>query len=502
MLRDERIFSGRARRDHVAHVHEAWEVESVRLFIPSQLPLLHPRLRAPVAAATMSSQSPSTPLRDRALSNTHVSGAHPWALTTTSSGSQSSTISPLRIAKRDTPGRKVAATGVARRSSSSYNHMRTNNLVSKSPFRSQIPPPTKLTSPPPPIQVPRKASGEKRPRPSSMNDQAENEHPMGFKRRQSKGLQGLYQKEPVTKSPFRRVPDREPKPEPPLPPPPRIDRQSTASPTRPSLVTKRFHGPRMVGFNLGAANRARRKTVTFDERCDVVEFDREEHELEEEEDGYHTPRDGEDDGPYAQVDPDTENEPDHGIEQEDSIEQEFGGSNGEDSITGLMDSLIHDSQLGDVPCTPPHNSNFPDDLETEDGVPLGRTHHADRQAAYHEQLALEEHPKIDMPPPERSCIWSSASSSPATPLVNHSPPSNSISTGSGLPLGRTTHPERSATSRVRDEVDKDVQMLPPSPSPSKVPAKAGSRYEEGLIPTFDLPVPRRKCEPDIGRTFR
>lgn len=330
-----------------------------------------------------------------------------------------------------------------------------------------------------------------------MNEQAENEHPMGFKRRQSKGFQGLYQKEPVTNSPFRRISDRETTPEPPLPPPPKIDRQSSASPTRPSLVTKRFHGPRMVGFNLNATKRARRKTVTFDERCDVVEFDREEHELEdEEEEGYHTPRDGEDDQD-GQVDVDPEGEPDHDIDH-DSMEQEFGGSNGEDSIAGLMDSLIHDNQLGDVPRTPPHDSIFPNDLETEGGIPLGRTHHADRQAAYHEQLAREERPDLDMPPPERSYIWSSASSSPATPPVTRLPPSTSVSTGSDLPLGRTTHSERSATSHRHDEVDKDVQMLPPSPSPSKVSTKTENRYQEGLIPNFDLPVPRRKCESGSG----
>jgi hypothetical protein len=450
----------------------------------------------------MSSQSPSTPLRDRSLSNTHVGGAHPWTQTTTSSGSQSSTISPLRIPKRDIPGRKVVATGLARRSSSSYNHMRSNNLVSKSPFRSQIPTPSKHPVPPPQVQVPRKVSGEKRPRPSSMNDQAENEHPLGFKRRQSKGLQNLYQKEPVTNSPFRRFPDREPTPEPPLPPPPKIDRQSTASPTRPSLVTKSFHGPRMVGLNLSSINRARRKTVTFDERCDVVEFDREEHELEdEEEDGYHTPRDGEEDVPDGRVDQDLENEPEHAVDR-DSIEHEFGGSNGEDSITGLMDSLIQDNQLGEVLRTPPHDSSLPDDLETEDGVPLGRTHHADRQAAYREQLAREEHLSLDRPPPERSYIWSSASSSPATPPIYRQPPPTSVLADSGLPLGCTTHPELPASSHGHDEVDKDIQMLPPSPSPSKVSANAETRYKEALVPSFDLPVPRRKCEPEIGCGIR
>lgn len=450
----------------------------------------------------MSSQSPSTPLRDRVLTNAHAGDVNPWAQSATSSGSQSSAISPLRIAKRDIPGRKVVATAIARRSSSSYNHVRNNNLVSKSPFRSHIPTPSKPSRPPMELHVSRKVSGEKRPRPPSMNEQAENERPVGFKRRQSKGLQGLYQKEPVTNSPFRRIPDRETTPEPPLPSPPKTDRQSTASPTRPSLVTKRFHGPRMVGFNLSATKRTRRKTVTFDERCDVVEFDREEHELEDEEgeEGYHTPRDGEDDDLDGQVEAGFESELDHDIDH-DSMEQELGGSNGEDSIAGLMDSLIHDNQLGDIPCTPPHDSNFPDDLETEDGVPLGRTHHADRQAAYHEQLAREEHLDLDMPPPERSYIWSSASSSPATPPVTHLPPSTTVSSGSSLPLGRTTHSERSATSHRHDEADKDVQMLPPSPSPSKVSTKSESRYQEGLIPGFDHPVPRRKCESTARRIY-
>lgn len=75
-----------------------------------------------------------------------------------------------------------------------------------------------------------------------------------------------------------------------------------------------------------------------------------------------------------------------------------------------------------------------------------------------------------------------------------SSPATSISTGSDLPLGCAAHSERSTTSHRRDEVDKDVQMFPPSPSPSKVSAKTESRYQEGLIPSFDLPVPRRKCK--------
>jgi len=131
-----------------------------------------------------------------------------------------------------------------------------------------------------------------------MHEQAENENerPFSFKRerRQSKGYQDLIQKEPVTKSPFRqRTPSAEEQP----PTQPRLDPRisvppappcltasthtsytnSRMSPGRSSLVSKRMHGPR--GSNTG--RRERRKTVTFDERCDVVEFDREEETDEE-----------------------------------------------------------------------------------------------------------------------------------------------------------------------------------------------------------------------------
>ena len=134
-----------------------------------------------------------------------------------------------------------------------------------------------------------------------MHEQAENENerPFSFKRerRQSKGYQDLIQKEPVTKSPFRqRTPSAEEQPPTPslhghLDPRisvPSVSSSLTASthtfytnshvsPGRSSLVSKRMHGPR--GSNIG--RRERRKTVTFDERCDVVEFDREEETDEE-----------------------------------------------------------------------------------------------------------------------------------------------------------------------------------------------------------------------------
>ncbi|KAG1756275.1 uncharacterized protein EDB91DRAFT_1041310, partial [Suillus paluster] len=205
---------------------------------------------------------------------------------------------PLRISKRDSS--KPNFPLVARRSSSSYRHLRNNNLVSKSPFKSQIPTPSKPSTSSQssvafPRPTPRRVSGEKRPRPDSMHDQAENERPFALKRerRQSKVYQGLIEKEPVTKSPFKRHVADEEIPPPPVPPKstpipiPPIPEPSPArnanppraiTPTRSSLVTKRLHGPRTADHPSLERKRQRRKTVTWDERCDVLEFDREEGE--------------------------------------------------------------------------------------------------------------------------------------------------------------------------------------------------------------------------------
>ena len=271
---------------------------------------------------------------------------------------------------------------MARRSSSSYKHVFNNNLVSKSPFKSHIPTPvnrsiprsvatTALASP----KGPRRVSGEKRPRPDSMVQQAEAENAqrvreLGFKRRQSKAFQGLVEKEPVTKSPFRRIvspynipdsaapiaidlpvhskltdedttsmeedendsvkekndqtfdvfssaatlkpslsPSRPVTPTFTLPPasPSSPDKRSPlpsalqGSPARSSLIQRsRLHGPRsrsLSGSPADSASKERRKTVTFDERCDVVEFDRESHEevfTTDDEDIYGPPEDKQD----------------------------------------------------------------------------------------------------------------------------------------------------------------------------------------------------------------
>ncbi|KAI0349954.1 hypothetical protein OH77DRAFT_1464614 [Trametes cingulata] len=270
------------------------------------------------------------PLRDRPQSNSPE--PHPPRPTT-----------PLRINKqRDSPQpdkpasprqalspRRQPAPLLARRTSSSYKHVRENQLVTKSPFRSLLPQPS-----------PRRVSGEKRPRPVSMTAQAENDHPLGFKRRQSKGFQGLLQKEPVTKSPFRRGSDSTPPDDPDIPPPvppkprpPMNAHHSAPSPSRPSLVTRRLHGPRDAG-----RLRQRRKTVTFDPNCDILEFDVAENELDEDafysEDDYGHPSDDDMDGSY---DYDSSHQPD-------------------DSITGMVDSMLEETR----PETPPKHEEEED----------------------------------------------------------------------------------------------------------------------------------------------
>ena len=232
----------------------------------------------------------------------------PSKLGSVSSGSSGSITSPLRIAKRDSPQ-------VARRSSSSYKHVRNNNLVSKSPFKSQIPTPSSTPSRPTSVAFPspRRVSGEKRPRPSSMHEQAEdeNDRPFSFKRerRQSKTFQGLLQKEPVTRSPFKQhVPSTEDPasaipptqirinsrltipsslpattPATPVDSPPPVPTMAP-SPLRSSLVSRRMHGPRLSG---GGGKKGRGTRVRFADRCDVVEFDHEEtHEEASDDDEY------------------------------------------------------------------------------------------------------------------------------------------------------------------------------------------------------------------------
>ncbi|KAF7800104.1 hypothetical protein EIP86_011348 [Pleurotus ostreatoroseus] len=541
--------------------------------------------------------SSATPLRDR------PQAADPWQPTT-----------PLRISKRaDSPVSQQPPPAVRppldRRSSGSYTALKDRKVVSKSPFLVKLSSSIPVPSRPSANASPRKVSGEKRQRTQSMNNQAENEHPLGFKRRQSRGFQGLLSKEPVTKSPFRKPPPAEdiedmssalPTPTPTdeedgaddeniFQPPPTKELfadangrlspspHRTSSPARSSLVSRRLHGPRTPSRGSESdrdAKAERRKTVTFDETCDVMEYDVEDedsgvltegaepfswvrdNEEEEEEDSFelranlnaqlnrnmsseeinmldeHDTHPEHDDDAPTQDDSDLvhhEHHDDDEDERRDQFEElpprgrtptirkksSFDLSieglhiNADDSITGLVNSMLEDAR----PHTPPATQTataaqhtpipLPFDAETEGGVPLGRTHHSERareahrvhSALFHEddaQHARDEDEEPVLPP---FIATASISTIPSTPPKRGSLDA-ALSPGPQVPLGRSTHSERRQARREAElererEEDEEMNMLPPSPSPAKAKRDARERERgaldmEGVMPKFEF----------------
>jgi hypothetical protein len=270
------------------------------------------------------------PMADSEFSFSFEGSSVPAAVTSTS---------PLRV-KPKSPRPKdpssythhslLLPTAVARRQSNSFKHLKQNNLVSRSPFKSAplsntVPKPSPSSQPKyppslsagspgsshthvysPPRNLTRRVSGEKRPRPDSMHEQAEAENIRAFafkrERRQSKSFQGLLEKSPVSSSPFRgEVADTDPVKRTSTPstieaegvneavapanPDASPNSDKNLSPARSSLVSRRLHGPRASNESStgkpSSNRRIRRKTVTFDERCDVVEFEREDEEVGE-----------------------------------------------------------------------------------------------------------------------------------------------------------------------------------------------------------------------------
>ncbi|KAI5123786.1 hypothetical protein M0805_009081 [Coniferiporia weirii] len=544
-------------------------------------------------------------------------------------------ITPLRIAKRDQVGGASSSSSsspapaatrvVARRSSNSYKHMFNNNLVSRSPFKSQIPAPTR-NSPRLPTTVAggagvaagsprttRKVSGEKRPRPDSLIQQAERENAqrvteLGFKRRQSRGFQGLVEKEPVSKSPFRVMTSNDlgtdddgddemaapisielpmkhlhdvnedstspettetesslnskenvyvsqptvkaiNSPARPLTPPqrpvqqhftpsPSFERRSPipsalqASPARSSLVQKpRLMGPRSRSLSTGGSpadtpTRERRKTVTFDERCDVVEFDRESHEdavfETDDEEVYGAPEqhrtansDSSADSSnvsaeYATAEYTTPTHSPH------RIMPMFDAAALDDSINGLVDSMLQEaSTFNGEPSTPEAHSNsftaVVADLDmmaggAEGGVPHGRTHHAERARAHQHEIDAQLDSQLPLPgvfANQREDVTfgdmgdnepffspTSLSTPPAAAPQNYGRtplpalPPDMERAEDGMPLGRTHHSDRARAARDT-EVDVDMKILPPSPSPTK-----GSTQTTGERELSDMPVPK------------
>ncbi len=241
------------------------------------------------------------------------------------------------------------------------------------------------------------------------------EHPSVLRKRESRSFQRLAKREAVSKSPFKSESNTSQSTSvenhasnmdevhlypmrtteaPPLRPPraenprpysnhPQVTslqaEHRTQLPSRSNLVSRRMFGPRTSS---GSTKRPRRKTVTFDERCDVVEFDQESYEF--------------DDDVFLQSDQDVDYDP-HGPRRMVSSDEE-----GYDSVDdqqyysdpeaeGLfVDSVLAKEEVEDDsdqsllprPYTPP-SGPLPVGAETGGGIPLGRFHQDERMRAAH-----------------------------------------------------------------------------------------------------------------------
>lgn len=170
-----------------------------------------------------------------------------------------------------------------------------------------------------------------------------------------------------------------------------------------------MHGPRLSG----GAKRERRKTVTFHERCEVLEFNRdedtEEEVLEDEEEDANNSYHSEHESSNPEDDPfvgHSNHQQDETMEDDasyDSIRLDDEGlnpvvpsllSDPDTSINGIVDemffssnaaNLLADASITSAMSTPPRHHDIPTDLETEDGVPFGRSHHVERFLQHHQQ---------------------------------------------------------------------------------------------------------------------
>ncbi|KAH8828187.1 hypothetical protein DL96DRAFT_1602130 [Flagelloscypha sp. PMI_526] len=372
--------------------------------------------------------STKSPLRERLLSNSPDTmkssilreSGHGW-----SSPPSSQATSPLRIAKRDSSTSPIRPTQVARRTSSSFKHVTSNNLVSKSPFKSQIPasigrPRGPVPGPPP--DSPRKA-------------ELENERPFALKRdrRQSKTFQAIMHSEPVSKSPFRRPAHAVPSPQPP----------SSVSPIRSALVSRRLHGPRLSG----GAKQQRRKRVTWGKSMEVLEFEPEEDTSIEQQ-------------PFVDSDEEEDENlnrlsPDHSLDTQDSPPPPDGDAR----IDGLVEELMGRE------AAPPVARDIPTDLDTEDGVPFSPSHHPDTQDDSHEQQQYTPHPAAYLRNEEpRHSDFPFSAPNPTSQDFLTPPSSPSLGHTSHTGQIRDTHLNDS-TETDDEETEMDVQMRPPSPSP-------------------------------------
>jgi len=134
--------------------------------------------------------------------------------------------------------------------------------------------------------------------------------------------------------------------------------------------------------------------------------------------------------------------------------------------------------------------SLPPEIDNEDGVPYGRTHYADRDRAAH------SHHSHSTPPQNIPKILTSVARQGPSPT---STPPQGPSVGSTMPLGQSTHLERARADRMPDDVEEDVKMLPPSPSPAKINKHPIADRSESLVPKFDLNVHRQDVVDSAGR---
>ena len=195
---------------------------------------------------------------------------------------------------------------------------------------------------------------------------------------------------------------------------------------------------------------------------------------------------------------------------------------GNDSINGLVDSMLAEASAREPEPHTPESKNqslpFDEDLRVggdENGVPHGRTHHSERtrmhqlhsgdrscsfeEHDYGEAECRDEDDELSFSSIMRSTPQKTASpfpdesgerSNPHTPSSVKAPDAEDME--DGVPLGRTHHSDRSRLAHMQAadaSVDREVQMLPPSPSPGRPTAPRLSREHEStesLIPKFDI----------------
>lgn len=338
-------------------------------------------------------------------------------------------------------------------------------------------------------------------------------------------------------------------------------REGSPSPVRSSLVSKRLHGPRLSGSG-NEPRRQRRKTVTFDEECDVVEFDTEEPEEDDDDDGDRYGHDEEDEDyngsyekdesmevdvddvikdmevdehqerqPYRPHPDDLSYEPEHGPNPSHPHDEPEGDNpdgsfesvpldveGADDSITGIVNSMLNQANAAvGVVRTPERTPTYPSD--GENGIPYGRTHHYERvleqrhRSPPHRIVSPSSYPfqinttivaRTPSPPgPSPASVPRSARRVTSPSPLSQSPLSPAdLSSASRGPLGRSTHRERARAERmVEEEVERGVRGLEGSPSPMK-PGKAANltteNSREDLVPKFDVSFTRSENDDDKG----